>query len=80
MPQLAEQQLSITPMKPAARFVGTHREEPSHRPCDKAAEIIRKHNLPLLGDFLACRKAIFGYFSRSPLNTSPPTLGGPPSS
>jgi hypothetical protein len=31
----------------------------------------------LLGDFWACQGQFFGYFSRSPLNPSPPTLGGP---
>ena len=32
-------------MKPAARVVGTRNEEASNPPCDKAAEIIWKHNL-----------------------------------
>jgi hypothetical protein len=64
-------------MKPAARVVGTRNEELSNHNRDKAAEIIRKHNLLLLGDFLACQGRFFGYFSRSPLNSSPPTLGGP---
>jgi hypothetical protein len=66
-------------MKLAARVVGTRNEERFNHNRDKAAEIIQKHKMLLLGDFLACQGQFFDYFSRSPLNSSPPTLGGPPS-
>jgi hypothetical protein len=66
-------------MKLAARVIGTRNEEPFNHNRDKAAEIMAKHKMLLLGVFLACQGRFFGYFSRSALNTSPPTLGGPPS-
>ncbi|MGI5924356.1 MAG: hypothetical protein ACOX9E_10470, partial [Lentisphaeria bacterium] len=64
-------------MKLTARIVGTRNEKRSNHNRGKAAEIIQKHKMLLLGDFWACQGRIFGYFSRSPLNSSPPTLGGP---
>jgi hypothetical protein len=42
-------------MKLAARIVGTRNEDLSNHNRDKPAEIIEKHNLLLLGDFLACQ-------------------------
>jgi hypothetical protein len=65
-------------MKLAARIVGTRNEKRSNHNRGKAAEIIQKHKMLLLGDFWACQGRFFGYFSRSPLNSSPPTLGGTP--
>jgi hypothetical protein len=59
-------------MKLAARVVETHSEERSNHNRDKAAEIIQKHKMPLLGDFWACQGRFFGYFSRSALITAHP--------
>jgi hypothetical protein len=49
-------------MKLAGRVVGTRNEEPFNHNRDKAAEIIRKHNLPLLGDFLLVYGQILAIF------------------
>jgi hypothetical protein len=68
--------ISVTKYKSSE--VATKNRLIHHR--DKAAEIIQKHKMLLLGDFWACRGAISGYFSRRPLINPPTQRGGPPSS
>jgi hypothetical protein len=65
-------------MKLAARIVGTRNEKRSNHNRGKAAEIIQKHKMLLLGDFWACQGRFFWLFFTQSFNFQPTHPRGDP--